>query len=130
MVYTRRMGMKPRRRPSARSPRDQLRRFAFALPGAHEDHPWGESVAKVRDKVFVFFGVSDEFGFSVKLPESAAAVLAMPFASPTGYGLGRAGWVTVRWSAGLPLELLETWVIESYRAVAPRALVAELDRDG
>ena len=36
-----------------------LRAFAFGLPEAWEDHPWGESVAKVGKKVFVFFGTTD-----------------------------------------------------------------------
>src|SRR6266498_1043486 len=52
---------------------DALRAFAFSLPEAWEDHPWGESVAKVGKRVFVFFGATDgddPFGFSVKLPRS------------------------------------------------------------
>jgi predicted DNA-binding protein (MmcQ/YjbR family) len=121
------MGMKPRRKPAVTTARDALRAYAFSLPEAYEDHPWGESVAKVRKKVFVFFGVSAEWGFSVKLPESGEAILSFPFASPTGYGLGKSGWVSIEWSPDLPLELLQTWVLESYRAVAPKKLVAALE---
>jgi predicted DNA-binding protein (MmcQ/YjbR family) len=120
------MGLKPRKKPAAGNPRDALRAFAFALPEAYEDDPWGESVAKVRKKVFVFFGVSDQFGMCVKLPESAAGVLAMPFAEPAGYGLGKSGWVVIKWSPDLPVELMESWILESYRAVAPRTLAAQL----
>jgi hypothetical protein len=72
---------------------DALRAFAFALPEAWEDHPWGESVAKVGKKVFVFFGSTDgdePFGFSVKLPISNDEALSMPFTVPTGYGLAAA----------------------------------------
>ncbi len=119
------MGMKPRRR--ALTPRDSLREFAFALPGAWEDNPWGESVAKVRKKVFVFFGVSEDFGFAVKLPESAHGVLALPFATPTGYGLGKAGWVSIKWQSDIPIELMQDWILESYRAIAPKKLIAELE---
>jgi predicted DNA-binding protein (MmcQ/YjbR family) len=36
--------------------RAAAREFALGLPGAHEDFPWGGSVAKVRGKVFVFLG--------------------------------------------------------------------------
>ena len=36
--------------------RAQARAFALSLPGATEDFPWGESVAKVNRKVFVFLG--------------------------------------------------------------------------
>src|SRR4029077_887839 len=33
-----------------------LRRFALGLPGATEHFPWGERVAKIAGKVFVFLG--------------------------------------------------------------------------
>lgn len=115
--------------------RDQLRAYAFAMPGAWEDHPWGESVAKVGKKVFVFFGTSDPaqlhrgIGMSVKLPRTGDLVLALPFAEPTGYGLGRAGWVSVLLQpADLPpMPMLTAWIDESYRAVAPKKQLAELD---
>lgn len=109
---------------------EPLRAFAFALPEAWEDHPWGESVAKVGKKVFVFFGSTDTdepFGFSVKLPISNDEALSMPFTVPTGYGLDRGSWVTVRPPEDVPLDLLLGWIEESYRTVAPRALVAQLD---
>ena len=107
---------------------DELREFALALPGAREDHPWGESVAKVGKKVFVFFGKPDGEGcggFSVKLPESGEDALELPFCEPTGYGLGKSGWVTASFPKGKkpPLDLLEEWIEESYRAIAPKKLV-------
>ena len=37
----------------------RLVKYALAFPEAWEDHPWGENVAKVRKKVFAFFGVPD-----------------------------------------------------------------------
>jgi predicted DNA-binding protein (MmcQ/YjbR family) len=107
-----------------------LRDFAFALPGAWEDHPWGESVAKVGKKVFVFFGSTDgdePFGFSVKLPISNDEALSMPFTVPTGYGLDRGSWVTVRPPDDVPIDLLLGWIEESYRTVAAKSLVARLD---
>jgi predicted DNA-binding protein (MmcQ/YjbR family) len=108
----------------------ELRRFAFALPEAWEDHPWGGSVAKVGKKVFLFFGSTEgevPFGFSVKLPISNDEALSLPFTVPTGYGLDRGSWVTVRPPEDVPLELLLGWIEESYRTVAPKPLVARLD---
>ena len=108
-----------------------LRAYALAFPEAREDFPWGERVVKVKDKVFVFLGRDGEdVGVTVKLPSSGLLALSLPFASPTGYGLGKSGWVTARFGPKdkPPLELLEKWIEESYRAVAPRALVKSLDQ--
>ncbi len=124
----------------------ELRAFALGLPGAHEDFPWGERVAKVGKKVFVFLGKADGEAcapgpkgagqapsgpsLSCKLPSSRLEALTMPFAEPTAYGLGKSGWVTARFSAkeALPGALLRLWIEESYRAVAPKGLVKELDQ--
>src|SRR4030095_11886502 len=104
-----------------------LRAFALAYPGAREEFPWGERVIKVGKKVFVFLGMpeGDELGLSVKLPATASIALLFPFATPTGYGLGKAGWVSARFAPGdnVPLEMLRQWIDESYRAVAPRTTV-------
>jgi predicted DNA-binding protein (MmcQ/YjbR family) len=118
----------------AKKIRAQVREFALDLPGAYEDFPWGESVAKVNKKVFVFLGVedSDEYppGFGVKLRESHAQAMAVEGVEPSGYGLGKAGWVSVPLTGSSlpPVEVLTDWVEESYRIVAPKRLVAELDK--
>lgn len=106
-----------------------LRAHALSYPETKEDFPWGERVVKVRGKVFLFMGrLEGGLALSVKLPGSASVALGLPFASPTGYGLGKSGWVTARFAAREkpPLELLKQWIDESYRAVAPKRLVAAL----
>lgn len=120
---------------SARLPRDgtRLRKVALAYPEAHEDMPWGHHAIKVKGKTFVFLGADAEtFSLSTKLPSSADVALKLPFASPTEYGLGRSGWVTARFprTARVPMEILELWIDESYRAIAPKRLVAQLPTDG
>jgi predicted DNA-binding protein (MmcQ/YjbR family) len=86
-------------------------------------------VAKVNRKVFVFLGPDASKRMTVKLDESHAHALSIEGAEKTGYGLGRSGWVTVPLHAdGVTVELLRDWVEESYRIVAPKRLVAELDR--
>lgn len=117
---------------SLRKVADQLRAFALSLPEAYEDFPWGERVVKVKKKVFVFMGKGEDpaLGFSVKLPSSGTGALDLPFAQPTGYGLGKAGWVsfTFERAADLPPSgVLLDWIAESYRAVAPKMLVKQLD---
>jgi len=109
--------------------RHQLLAHALSLPGAWEDHPWDEdAVAKVGKKIFVFFGMGPDAGFAVKLDESLDQALMVPGAAPTGYGLGRAGWVTVPLrSSTPPIPVLKDWIEESYRRVAPKRMVSELD---
>ena len=111
--------------------REKVREFALSLPEAAEDHPWGEDVAKVGGKIFVFLGTSGPAAtrrMTVKLEESHAHALSIEGAEPTGYGLGRSGWVTVPLQApAIDLALLRDWVEESYRIVAPKRLVALLD---
>ena len=112
------------------TPAEELRAHALRLPGAWEDHPWGESVAKVGKKVFVFFGMPEAVAgprFTVKLGGSLDEALMMPWVTPAGYGLDRGGWVTVDAPQDAPLEMLVGWIEESYRAVAPKRLTAELD---
>ncbi|MEU2155110.1 MmcQ/YjbR family DNA-binding protein [Streptomyces sp. NPDC019396] len=113
---------------------EKVRSFALGLPGATEEFPWGETVAKVNKKVFVFIGVTDgshPLGVGVKLKDEVlhAHALSCPGAQPSGYGLGKAGWVQVPLGGkGAPTaEVLCDWVGESYRAIAPKKLVAQLD---
>jgi predicted DNA-binding protein (MmcQ/YjbR family) len=109
--------------------RAQLREFALSLPEAWEDFPWGERVAKVRGKVFVFMGGDESTLITVKLDESHGHAASLPGVEPTRYGLGRSGWLNVPIDAeGATPELLCDWIEESYRIVAPKRLLAELDR--
>lgn len=110
-------------------PGSDLVAFALSLPEATVDHPWGETVCKVGKKVFCFCSADPDdpdARISVKLPDSRDEALGLPGATPTGYGLGRSGWVTVPVAAA-PAGVLEDLVEESYRTVAPRRLVRLLD---
>jgi predicted DNA-binding protein (MmcQ/YjbR family) len=107
-----------------------LREAGMAYPEVTEDFPWGHRTLKVKGKAFVFLALTGEgLSISVKLPQSNSAALMMPFATPTGYGLGKSGWVSALFGARdtPPLELLRQWLAESYRAVAPKKLAARLD---
>jgi len=110
-----------------------LRTFALGLPEAREEFPWGERVIKVNKKIFVFFGLVDDpegkLMLGVKLPATGVYALQMPFVRPSTYNLGKYGWVTARFAPGdqPPVDLLQEWIEESYRAVAPKRVVARLD---
>lgn len=116
----------------------RLEAIAARLPEARrvDIEAWdGEPTFRVRNKNFVFTN-QEATGLSVKLPkEEAAAVVATdPGAEPTGYGLGRHGWVSVevgpapddaRW------KQVEEWVRTSYTLVAPKTLAKQvLAEDG
>jgi predicted DNA-binding protein (MmcQ/YjbR family) len=109
-----------------------IRTFALALPGTQPKSPWpGHDDVAVNDKTFLYLGVHDDGQVSVgvKLPVSGAEVLRLANAKPMAYGLGKSGWVSVAFdpSAGPPLETVKRWVMESYRAQAPKRLLKELE---
>ncbi len=115
---------------AALTPELQLLKLALAYPETTEEFPWEERVIKVRGKIFLFLGaVEGRLRLSVKLPQSFLDALTLPGSQPTGYGLGKAGWVSLWFDEGeaVPMERLTAWIDESYRAVAPKRLVKSLD---
>jgi predicted DNA-binding protein (MmcQ/YjbR family) len=118
----------PRRTP-LQSAEAALRQAALAYPQAMEDFPWGHRAFKIKKKLFLILSFDkDIFKVTVKLPVTGKQALALPFAQPTGYGLGKSGWVTAKFGPKdkVPVELLEDWVEESYRAIAPKKLASQL----
>ena len=107
----------------------RLEEIAARLPEAIrvDIEAWdGEPTFRVNGKNFIFTN-PEATSISVKLPkdEAAAVVASDPNAEPTGYGLGRHGWVSVtvrpsssekRWRE------LEEWIRTSYTLVAPKRL--------
>jgi predicted DNA-binding protein (MmcQ/YjbR family) len=111
------------------SPFAALRAHGLGFPEAVEDFPWGHTALKVRGKTFVWLDETDgALSLTVKLPVSRDFALIFDFAAPAGYGLGRSGWISARFGAGeaVDLDLLERWLAESYRAVAPKRLATLL----
>lgn len=120
-----------------------VRRFAAGLPNATEDTPWGDVlVVKVETRegdpprwrrhlihgpVFLWLGGPGANEVSVKLTTSHEAARALAGAVPTTTsGLGQWGWLTVP-LASVDVDLVCDWVEESYRNVAPKKLVRQLD---
>ncbi len=124
---------------------DKVREFALGLPAAEEDFPWGDRVVKVRRRpgvppwrkekegvygpMFLWLGRRDAKSptVSVKLTRSHEEAMAIAHAVPLSTsGLGQWGWLAVP-LGGVDIALVCDWVDESYRNVAPRRLIAELD---
>lgn len=115
-----------------------LRDLGLSFPETVEEFPWGHRTLKVKGKAFVFMGTGaeggashEDFFISCKLPESAPIALTLPGVEPTGYGLGKAGWVSARFRPGkAPLDMLMDWLRESYCAIAPKKLGAFVSGGG
>ncbi len=113
----------------------QLKAFGLSLPGTQPKSPWpGHDDVAVNNKTFAYLSADGAaLSVSVKLPVSGREVLRLPAATPTGYGLGKSGWVTVVFPGGEPLpvtlDTLRFWMLESYRAQAPKRLVQQLEAE-
>ena len=97
---------------------------------------WGGTATfRVRGKIFVLAS-PDTATISVKLSkeEAFAMVATDPQVTPTGYGLGRHGWVTVtlgRRPSSARWQEVEECVRTSYSLIAPKKLsrqVLEIDQ--
>ena len=117
---------------------DRLEAMVGRLPEAErvDIAEWGDHPTfRIRGKNFVFCDQAAR-DLSLKLPkEEAAAVVATdPAVHPTGYGLGRHGWVAFSVEEDASDERwrqIEEWVRTSYTLVAPKRLarlVIEEDR--
>ena len=109
----------------------RLREFGLAYPGAHTKSPWpGHLDLAVNDKTFAYLSLEGEpLSMSCKLPHTSEEALMLPGTKPTAYGLGKWGWVSILFEADapIPVDMLEEWIEESYRAQAPKKLVRTLD---
>ncbi len=103
-----------------------LRARALELPETSEGASCVNRAFKARKKNFLFVGEKpDQVRVMVKLGPSLEAAKAL--ADPR-VEIGGTGWVTIRFAPAEPLdaELLSSWLIESYRLLAPKTLVKQL----
>jgi hypothetical protein len=108
----------------------ELHAFGLGYPGAHTKSPWpGHNDLAVNDKTFAYLSVPGEpLSVGCKLPQSSHLALMLPFVTPMAYGLGKSGWVTAKppIDRPIPIEMFKQWIDESYRAQAPKKLVAQI----
>ena len=112
---------------------ERIEKLALGLPEAQrvDIEAWGgEPTFRVRGKNFVFANHEGTV-ITVKLSkeEAEAVVATVDGAHPTGYGLGRHGWVSI----DLPKRLsrdrwdeVEEWILTSYTLVAPKTLARQV----
>jgi len=111
--------------------KDTLRSFALQYPGAAEGiacaaTPIEKRTIKAQSKAFLFIGTADVMlKLGELMPEAAELAARRPDLCKAG---GSLGWVTIyiRGDEHPPVELVEKWIDESYRLLAPKKLVASL----
>jgi predicted DNA-binding protein (MmcQ/YjbR family) len=87
-------------------------------PSAVEDHPWGDTVFKIRGKIFAFLGQSDSVTVTVKVPPGDRDVLlSLPNIHTASY-VGRFGWITISIEDADTLALALDLVDGSYDLIA------------
>ncbi len=109
---------------------ENLRAAALALPETSEGTSCVNRSFKARKKNFLFVGEKTE-GVRVmfKLGPSLDAARHLAALRPDHVSVGNTGWVTLLFPADQApaLGLLQAWVVESYRLLAPKTLVKALD---
>ena len=102
-----------------------LRRIALRYPEVEEGIACKGTALecatfKARTKAFLFVGQSEA---RVKLHESLTEAAALAAQEPGLYQVGGHGWVKVTFDGkSFPLDVMERWIDESYRLLAPKSL--------
>lgn len=95
--------------------------YCLAKPGAREDSPWNDPVAKVGAKIFAFVGAGT---VGVKCgagrDEADEWLRRYPDDAWTMAYIGRSGWNTLRVGGAIPDGEIYEAVDESYRMVVAK----------
>ena len=103
----------------------ELRVYALSFPGAYEEFPWGESAFTIAKKMFAVMNgdtSARRLSSTLELGDGRDAALALSFAQPAGYNLGRSSGITSIFEHGADVlsAILRDWIAESYEVVAPK----------
>ncbi len=109
---------------------DKLLAITLRLPGAYEDRPWGSVHCKVDEKIFVGWGRLDDGDMSVGFRVDKAfqtMLVANDERFTIAKYVGKHGGVDMRLGPKPDWREVETFIVESYRIIAKRSRVEELD---
>jgi predicted DNA-binding protein (MmcQ/YjbR family) len=109
---------------------DRLLTMVLKLPGAHEDWPWGSIHCKVDGKIFVGWGRTEDGDMSVGLRvdrKLQATLVANDERFSVAKYSGKYGGVDFLIGKRPDWAEVERFVVGSYRIVAPKKRVKELD---
>ena len=104
-----------------------VKRLALELPEVEERETWQTPTFRVRNKMFAMFGDGGREIWIKSTHDEQRALCQMDpetfFAPPY---VGPSGWIGVRF-ATVDREELRELLIEAWRMIAPKRLVAEYD---
>lgn len=120
----------------------RLRKLCLALPATTEVKAWGHPTFRVKGKIFVGYGekTTQKLGGLINRAETLPTIgikvgkarqkelLRDPRFAYADY-VGRFGWVTMTLKGRIDWNEIAGLVLTSYRLIAPKKLLAEMDGD-
>jgi predicted DNA-binding protein (MmcQ/YjbR family) len=109
----------------------RVRKICLAFPETSEKIAWGHPTFRVRDKIFATIGVNADdkvVTMTTKPPpgeQEALLAEGAPFFFPKYVGVR--GWIGFVVNSKTDWKLVAELVEDSYREIAPKRLVAQLD---
>lgn len=108
--------------------REQLRKLCLRLPEALEVEAWGDPTYRVRNKIFAMEkGAGTEVWLKGELGAQEALVSSDPKTFFVPPYVGHKGWIGARLDAAEDWDELAGLIEDSYRLIAPKRLVRQLD---
>lgn len=108
-----------------------LQEFASSYPEVNESPSCVNRSFKAGKKSFLFLGEKPDgmLRLMVKLDNGIDTAQAVAKENPDGWKVGGPGWITGNFTEEMapPLDTLTAWIDESYRLLAPKTLVAQLE---
>lgn len=111
---------------------DRVRAICMALPEATEKIAWGEPTWRAG-KIFAMMSTyhHGDAHISVLCPAEEGVQEALVKADPKHFYrppyVGPSGWIGIRLDTGLDWKVVESFVKQAYRMIAPKRLVKRLD---
>lgn len=110
--------------------------ICLAFPEAVEKETWGHPTFRIRDKMFASCGAGEDDDGKMRVtivmkaePGEQASLLAegYPFFYPKY--VGGKGWIGIQLNVNTDWDELGELIEESYRVIAPKTLVKQLDAE-
>jgi hypothetical protein len=116
----------PKKSAAQSDPTAAIRALALSYPETTEGIVCNRSSFKAKGKAFVFMGLEEEgYDVMLKLDASLQEAAELERKQPDNYHVGGHNWVTAKFARNEspPTGLLERWLEESFRLLAPKSVV-------